>query len=292
MSIDPKMADLATSEPGVYQALLVLHEHFSGLDEDNISSIQGPYTELVASVSWRKRVQLYRTILDQVRDHRWGQNVLLTFIYYEPHHRLVARAVKDYLEISFLMSLDPLQVVSKLMRVVSKKIAVNSGAVLAGVVQIGDRRFNGIARIARRTLDKSEIRDFSRTHFSSICAPAVEFCIDWMAELMHADDDASYNYVATSMMLVVFHDQTGVVRDYAGESGAYMTPGVEIQPVYQNFEDYFREVSPVFEGIRASDGDSPMVNKLINMWKDHCEDAHELRQGQFALESDLALESY
>ena len=278
MALRPNEATQPITESASNPVWRAIHAFANRSDSNPMESVLEPYTAMVESSSWGDRARVYQAVLEEVQDHRLPTDALLPFICFEPHHRLITNVVRSYLELNPSTQQNAFAPIAHLMTAVQQGATTNPGAVLASVVLLGDRRFNAYARATRQFLQAKHVRSFSRTHTTCICAGAVEFSLDWLVHLQELNNDECQWYVASALMLMVLHDETGIVRDQnmaAGEDSRFL--GEQLSTP-QNFEDYFQEVLPTMVHLRDASKDRRLLDEVISLWKEHAEEAAGLRE--------------
>jgi hypothetical protein len=220
---------------------------------------------------------LCHTVLNEILAGNLPAACLLAFIRFDPHPRLVCRAARNYLQYHIREVEKEFAGVDDLVRIMTDDETANRGAVLAGLVSMGDRRINAVVRAARRPLSGSDIKSFSRVSLPELSASSVEFCLDWLIELSqnyckeHVDD------IALMLMLLADQDQRGVIEESLDlefeAEGSRKTRNIQVR----NFEDYFSEIRPVLDYLHRCDGFELIIGKVIEVWETHSAEAQALR---------------
>lgn len=233
------------------------------------------YRKRVATTELVDRERLYLMILDDVTRGVTSSSSLLAFVIFEPHMRLVSRAVGDFLSNRNCNLDDEFEGVHQVVDVLGSDHTVNKGAVLAGLVALGDRRINAVARAARHLLSLDDIRSFSRYQINKMRSPSVEFCLDWLIELNQNRCQAAVSDLGCALMLMVFHDDQGYVEDFSEIN--YV--GYKNTKILQSktFESYYCEVLPILNYLKKCEGFETVIDMVINSWRDHEAKAKELR---------------
>ena len=221
------------------------------------------------------REDLYHSILDDVIRGVSSSSSLLPFVIFEPHMRLVSKAVEDYLTNKNCNLDDEFEGVHQIVDVLANSHTVNKGAVLAGLVAVGDRRINAVARAARHLLSPSDIRSFSRYQINTIRSSSVEFCLDWLIELNQGTDRSVVSDLGCALMLMVFHDDHGYVEDLS-EINYIGSKNTKILQT-KTFESYFCEILPILKYLKKCEGFEAVIDMVINAWQEHEPKAGELR---------------
>lgn len=239
------------------------------------------YAASIEALAVDAREALYEEIFDQVVAGSLDARSLLAFVVFEPHRRLVARAVQDFLTRRHCVVVDEFAGVREVMSILADPNTANRGAVLAGLVLLCDRRINAIARTARGLLSASDIRDFSRVQMTTVQRCTVEFCLEWLIELTQHYTRGPVEDLACALMLMAVHDEQGVVED---EAEINYLVGFNCTRVrkYENFESYYEEVLPIFNYLRGFDGFETPIAAVVDCWEAHKIEACRLRSAAAA----------
>ncbi|MFT4713885.1 MAG: hypothetical protein ACI8W1_002379 [Candidatus Azotimanducaceae bacterium] len=214
-------------------------------------------------------------VLDDVIRGVTSSASLMPFIIFESHMKLSSRAVGDFLANRNCNFDDEFEGVHQIIGVLANVHTVNKGAVLAGLVGVGDRRINAVARAARHLLTSDDVRSFSRFHIDKVRSSSVEFCLDWLIELKYGRDKAAVSNLGCALMLMVFYDDQGLVEDLSEIN--YI--GFKNTKVLQTktFESYFCEILPILKYLKKCEGFETVIEMVICSWIDHENRAKEFR---------------
>ncbi|MEM7364777.1 MAG: hypothetical protein AAF525_12195 [Pseudomonadota bacterium] len=222
-----------------------------------------------------ERRTLYGRLLGKVEQKLLEPMCLLPFVIFEPHRSLAADSVADYLRHRHCDVTDEFAGVHEIIGILANEFTVNKGAVLAGLVSVGDRRINAVARAARQLLKPIDIRDFARVQSNSIKSSSVEFCLDWLVELNQDCSRLAINDLSCAIQLMAIHDQVGAVEDVTENNYVGLGPTQVLQ--FKPFEGYFAEIKPILRYLASRDGFSEAIQNIIEVWESHREDAQDLR---------------
>ena len=198
----------------------------------------------------------------------------LRYVEGEPNFQLARQASHDLVRYSPCDALDEFHIVLLLIERYRQNRLANAGAVLAGLLDLGERRINAVLRSSRKTMTRKEMHEFTRIHGSEIQASTVEFYLEWLLELTPGRDRERLRLVASSLMLMLLNDTTGWVVDQhdtvqVGARGAF-------SPVRRRFEDYLPTVEKVLSKILEK-RDEPEIVQALSAWRLHVEKARTLR---------------
>ena len=222
------------------------------------------------------REQLYLQILEDVVKGKVGTTSLLAFAIFEPHMKIACKAVRDYLAYRTCNIEDEFAGVHEVVGILANIETANKGAVLAGLVSVGDRRINAVARAARHLLSADDVKSFSRVQNGQMRTSSVEFCLDWLTELnQHYCKDAVCN-IASALMLMVVHDEQGVVEDLSEINYIGFKTTKVLQT--QTFESYYSEILPILNYLKNCDRFESAISMVIELWDGHKAKARLLRE--------------
>ena len=200
---------------------------------------------------------------------------LLPFVIFEPHRNLAAEAVAEYLKYRHCDVSDEFAGVHEIIGVLANDYTVNKGAVLARLIPFGGRRINAVARAARRLLKPVDIRDFARVQSNSIESSSVEFCLDWLVELVQDSGQRAINDLSCAIQPMAIHDQLGAVEDVTENNYVGLGPTQVLQ--FKPFESYFAETDPILGYLSSREGFEEEIENIVEVWKSHREDAQYFR---------------
>jgi hypothetical protein len=251
--------------------------HFDFDDEDwGASAASALYKSYAAAVSLKERQQLYARVLDDVVKGEVRTTALLAFAIFEPHMKITGKAVRDYLTYRICDIEDEFAGVHEVIGILANEDTVNKGAVLAGLVSVGDRRVNAVARAARHLLSATDIKSFSRVQMTTMRSSSVEFCLDWLLELNQQYCQDAVGDIASALMLMVVHDEHGVVEDRSEINYVGFKTTKILQT--QSFESYYSEIMPILKHLKKCDRFDSAMTMVIELWDEHRAEAVALRE--------------
>lgn len=234
------------------------------------------YSILLSTLSVRERESLYRDVLKRVISGALTTNSLLVFASFDPHRRLVCAAVRDYLANRNCDIGDEFAGVHELIEILADSGTANRGAILAGLVSIGDRRINAVARAARHLLSSYDVKNFAGVHLLEIRSSSVEFCLDWLIELNQSGSKEYVSNIACALMLMVVHDERGLIEDLSEIEYVGFRKSKILQT--KTFESYYSEIRPILNYLQGCAGFETIIGKVIEMWDEHQVNAKLLRE--------------
>ncbi|HIG39335.1 MAG: hypothetical protein ABGY96_09680 [bacterium] len=251
--------------------------HFKYQDwEDGVS--RGKYYNFSTPLTVPERETLYNDVLEEVLSGSLPTKCLLVFVSFEPNSRLVCEATREYLINRNCDIGEEFAAVDDLVAVLGDCDTANRGAVLAGLLSLGDRRINAVVRAARQTLTASDVKNFSRVHLPELRSSTVEFCLDWLIELSQNYCKGEVYDIALALMLMVDNDETGEIEDiseieYVGFKGTKILKT-------KTFESYCYEIHPILTYLQQRDGFEVIIGKVTEIWDAHRGKARVFRQSK------------
>jgi hypothetical protein len=146
-----------TVESDANVALFRLEDWKGGITQDK-------YNDFVSTLSVMDRESLYQDVLKAILSGLLGAKCLLVFAGFDPHRKLVTASVKEYLASQNPDIDDEYGCVHDLIEILAESRTANRGAILAGLVSVGDRKINALARASRHLLSSYDIRNLSAVH--------------------------------------------------------------------------------------------------------------------------------
>lgn len=234
------------------------------------------FREFLQRADFFQRRQYYNLLRKKLEANGISTAWLTHYIKWEPNYKLVQSAVRDFVRYSGCNALDEFKGVRQILALHASGELENPGAVLAGLLSIGDRRINAILRLSRSSLSVQDVHEFTRIHEPSLNAATVEYYIDWLTELDRMADKRRFQLVCSALHLAVLHDENGWVhdRDEAQQIGFRDV----FSPLKIAFEDYLPAVEKALSCIRGPKGCEEAVRATLLAWQLHAEVARELRK--------------
>lgn len=214
-------------------------------------------------------------IRDGLEDGSLSADRVLQYIEQESNHKVVRQAAHDLVRYSSCDVTDEFKIVIQLYERFQQGFLSNAGAVLAGILDVGDRRINTLLRFSRRTMTRWEVHEFTRTDGSEIHAASVEFFLEWLLELNPGQDNERLRLISSSLMLMLLNDTTGWVVDQDDT----LQVGVKepVCPVHRRFEDYLPTVEKVLSKVLVKHGEPEIIKAALTAWRVHVKRARTLR---------------
>lgn len=239
-----------------------LHERSSPLLLETIKIVYKAFMDDVDDVE-RKSLFLY--VVQEVQVGSARPESIIPFIRYETNHQLVTRAIWAYLQNKRSSFEDPFSATCDILDLLGRKRVANRGAVFAGLVCFGDRRVCAVLRTVRHTLSLPEIRAFAHAATGPLHRSTIEFCTEWLVELVDTEQYDIAIQVASALSSMVINDSTLLVHDTRFNFGPYAFLHSTIFPDIA-FDDLLVELEPLLDTL--SESGLPALNRMIEIFKD------------------------
>jgi hypothetical protein len=233
------------------------------------------FRDFLQTSNIRQRKQLYQWVICKIKRNQVSAKHLLKFVRWEPNLKLVQRTTRDYLTLRNCAVLDEFEGVREIVELLENNQLEKPGAVVAGMLSIGDRRINAVVRMLRTRLSVTDIRELSRIHPPQLHGPSIEFYIDWLFELQMREDSQRFNWVCAALNLMVLHDEYGCVSEQADDSQIGLRQSKPLALI--SFEDYLPRLESSFKSLGSLGECHSATQAMITAWKDHAQIAQELR---------------
>jgi hypothetical protein len=116
---------------------------------------------------------------------------LLPFMLLDPDMVIAATATVDYTSTGSLTGDEPMSRPKDVLNVIDARVPANTGAVIGGLLALGDPRVCNLVAPLRSTIDPQESRVITRCYPGRTAKCVVDFYLDWADELVEEDDDDS-----------------------------------------------------------------------------------------------------
>ena len=230
---------------------------------------------MLKSVDKRQRKHFYRLLVTEISENRASPDLLLNFVRFEPNLKLVQQATRDYLTQKQCSALEEFDGVKQIVELFEQNQLSNTGAVLAGLLSMNDRRINAVIRTLRTRLSLADIREFSRIHPPELHAASIEFYLDWSLELQQKKESQRFNLVCSALKLMVLHDEYGSVFDYSEHACIGFKNS---NPAFATrFEDYLSRIRPMLSALGKMATCRDIATSMVKAWEGHCAIAPALR---------------
>ncbi len=225
------------------------------------------FIHLVATTDVWERKHAYQRLVAAICANKLPPESLLPFIQYEPNAKLTYKATHQFIRRKSCSLADEFEGVQQVITLYNQGQIENAGAALAGLLSLGDRRVNALLRVLRSRFEQPTIHEFTRIHPSTLKAATIEFYFDWLFELQANGNLETLNTVCSSMTVMLFHDESGLVEDHSEiECVGFKKPKTSCT----TFDHYFANLEPALMKLREYAANSnPAIEVMVNTWYDH-----------------------
>ena len=230
--------------------------------EESVRIIYEAYKREVPD-SLRRSVFLY--LVQEVESGTLDSAAILAVVRFESNHFLVNRAVAAFLRLKPASFETPFAAISIVLDLIQNNAVVNRGAAFAGLICFGDRRVCAVARTIRENIELEDAREFSRAATGPLQRPTIEFCMEWLLDLMSREHYELAIQVAYALSSMVINDSILVVHDKRYNFGPYcFTLARRDQKI--SYGDLLDDLSQMIASL--AENRLPAINRMMEILKD------------------------
>ena len=249
----------------VNSLLYNLHRLDDDLDSTLYETIEIVYQAFREDVDDEQRKLVFRIVREEVETAQLIPASILAFIRFESNHQLLCSAVWSYLKNRGVSSKNPFMATHDIVSVLTGHDVVNRGAVYASLICFGDRRVCAIARTIRDSISPGEARAFADTIAKPLNRTTIEFCIEWLTNLVARNRFEVAIPVAFALSAMIVKDSTLVVRDTEYNFGAFGFSSFINHPDIE-FQALLVELMPILDTLSLLE--KPALDQMIEVFKD------------------------
>lgn len=161
-------------------------------DPQMIPHIQAMYSEAFLKAPVELRKEIYRHVVFMVETIGGGiVGAMTPFMILDTDMSVVSTATLDYASLGSIIINDPMSRVRDTIDLIHKGIAANPGAMIGGLLCLGDPRVCDLLVPLRADLDIETTKTISHCSSGMTARCVVEFYLDWIEEFIDARDDFS-----------------------------------------------------------------------------------------------------
>lgn len=188
------------------------------------AAVRRLFDERILALPLDGRFDAYGQVRDTVQAlDGWPAGVLRPFALFETNPTLVAAATIDYCSLAPVADGEPLSRPREMIELIRDGEPRLPGAVLAGLLMLGDPRVCALAAPLRGTLQPDQAEPLARVVTGLAYRCVVEFYLDWLDEIVDRRDDAA--------LLLRSHLTTGLFRLVSRRPTADIIDGLRPFPV-------------------------------------------------------------
>ena len=257
--------------PSIESLLYMLDQLGSEPNPPLEESIRIIYRAFMLEVDEDLRDRFFDFIEQEVASRRLSAKAILAFVRTESNPPTVSRAVGAYLRHWKATFDEPFAAALVILNVLEAGEAKSPGAVFAGLVCFGDRRMSAIARSVREHMSMEDLRIFSLAVQGPLQRTTIEFCMEWLVQLMKRNRYELAMQVAYGLSSMVIKDPTRLIHDVRHNFGPFGFSGSNLgKPV--PFAELLVEMGPLIEGF--ANGRLPALRRMMHILEDPA--THEL----------------
>lgn len=236
------------------------------------------FTQIIETTEVWERKATFHSLVDEIRNNKLAPETLIYFVRFEPNAKLAHRATSEFIRLKSCSISNEFAGVEQILDLYKNEELQNAGAVLAGLLCLGDRRVNALLRALRSEFSAETLQEFTRIHPAHLCSASIEFYFDWIFELQRKQDTTKLNAVCAAMTVMLFHDETGFVEDHSELTCVgFKFPALQ----RKSYLAYYDSIEPTLNKLRQVNlKDNPSVQVLISTWENHRQTSVNMQSSQ------------
>ena len=254
---------------GMVERLIVAYGR--GSDEQREIHLPEISAEYIASSAGQQRQTMLNHLMGRVEARETGARALLPFLMMDPDRAVASTAA---LGISILSNLDGDYISDGFRSIVEawdKSSFKNRGAVLGGVLLLGDARFLKHFTTRRPSLSVHEVNEMAKCQSSFMLSQTIDFYLNWAEELVdidRRDNDGlgKFGAVMSALVLVTRSVRGDDVVDEERAIHVWSKP--EPIRILQRWsrKEFSQRISPRFYALEARDDEPKLVPSVRLAW--------------------------
>lgn len=172
--------------------------------EPLVNQLMPIYSHAMEQMPPAERIDLLAAVRQRVQANQTSMNAFMPFVYVDLDPGVVSTAAADYVVMAAPEEGDPLSWSRGLLANLNAGLGANKGAILGGLVSLGDRHLNALLKESRWLLSDNEIDVASKCLAGTALVGALEFWLEWLEELAAAglDETTLFHNVAFGLALL------------------------------------------------------------------------------------------
>lgn len=263
--------------------------HWRGLDEQGLVSLLFSGISLYGQTNWEPLVQvimpvylhavdyipaatrreLQAAIRQKIEANETSLNALLPFLLLETDMGVVSTAAIDFAMIPKPPEDDPIGWPKRLVSDLEAGMGANKGAILGGLITLGDRRVNELLQQVKWLISDDEIGTAVKCISGLPTVAAFEFWLEWAEELANAGLDSTglFGQVASGLAFLVRHMQVDTFADITRSFGYLHREGDDVQSMAIHGQhpkaDVARRYADRLYALEAAESPPKLVSDVI-----------------------------
>jgi hypothetical protein len=194
--------------------------------------------------------------------------VFLPFLVEDPSQQVASKAVIDFVSMSDYVN-GELYAFTELRHLFQNKSLANRGAVLGGLVAMGDSQSIQFATGLRGQVDSEEVRVAAKVHTPFPQGKAIQFWLQWAKELvLSRKDEDQRNFGSAASALIIALNQTAAKQISEGDRNYPCHKSYE--PILNmrtwNLEDYAKEIAADLYWVEAQEDAPSLFSDVLRTW--------------------------
>ena len=239
-----------------------------GLSEDHalLEPLQGLYRQVTNRLDLDIRHSMYRNMTDKIEKNECNASALLPFVLVDDNAGLVSTAALDYPMFRRVTTEDPLAGVRDIIDSIEQGLVANRGAVIAGLLSLGDRRVCRLLWELKDALSPEEIDTVATVRSTFCMAGTVEFFIDWLEELEGGFEDARFGAIASGLVMARRRAQMEAVFD----AERNFPDGRDVEPIELKeswtIDEYAQHIAPRLRKLADEEPPPKVMPVVLAEW--------------------------
>lgn len=238
-------------------------------DTSYIRSLSGIYKRLLAlGADEDTRLMIESEMVSLVENDKVHPVVFLPFLVEDPSQQVASKAVIDFVSMSDYVN-GELYAFTELHHLFQNKNLANRGAVLGGLVAMGDSQSIEFATGLRGQVDSEEVRVAAKVHTPFPQSKAIQFWLHWAKELvLSRKDEDQRNFGSAASALILALNQTSANQISEGDRNY---PCHKSDRPISNMrtwarEDYAKEIAADLYWVESQEDAPSLFSDVLRTW--------------------------
>ena len=248
---------------------VVLFIYGQGGDRSYIRSLSDIYNRLLAlGADEDTRLMIESEMVSLVENDKVGPVVFLPFLVKDPSQGVSSKAVIDFVSMSDYVD-GELYAFTELRHLFQNRSLANRGAVLGGLVAMGDKQSVELATDLRGQVETEEVQVAARVHTSFLQSKAIQFWLQWAKELVLSrkdEDQRNFGSAASALILALNHDAAKQVSEGDRNYPCHKSDTPILNTRTWSLEDYAKEIAEDLYWIESQEEAPSLFSDVLRTW--------------------------
>jgi len=238
-------------------------------DTSYIKWLSGIYKSLLALGSDEDtRLMIESEMVSLVENDKVHPVVFLPFLVEDPSQQVASKAVIDFVSMSDYVN-GELYAFTELRHLFENKSLANRGAVLGGLVAMGDSQSIQFATSLRGQVDSEEVRVAAKVHTPFPQSKAIQFWLQWAKELVQSrKDEDQRNFGSAASALILTLNQTSENQISEGDRNypCHKSDRPILNMRTWSLEEYAKEIAADLYWIESKEDAPSLFSEVLRTW--------------------------